>query len=307
MFVPGDLGRVISSDMSVKRRILFGGYRLARSVGFFRLRTKADGCANVICFHRVNDRVADSLTTPPAVFDELMRIVRAEYQPIAMSRLVSKLSGGDSLPPNAIAITFDDGYKDNRTIAAPILDKYDLPATFFLTSGYIDTDRVFPWDQDSPVKHAMMTWNDVRELVGMGFEIGGHTINHVDLGRAPLEEAEREIVGCKEKIEQEITREIEAFAFPFGRADAIRDDVLDIVRHAGFRSCCSAYGGKVTAESDLLRLERVPMYPTVTEMLMEIDNFMTYRQGRMKLKLTTWAISTALAIGHYHRLSEELW
>lgn len=273
--------------MSFRRNILFGGYRIVRRAGVFRLRSKALGCANVICFHRVNDRVSDSLTTPVAVFDELIRIIRAEYKPLPMNCLVGKLRAGDSLPANAVAITFDDGYKDNRTTAAPILAKYEVPATFFLTSGYIDTDRVFPWDQDSPVKHAMMTWSEVRELVSMGFDIGGHTVNHIDLGCSPIDDAEREIVGCKERIEREIAREIEAFAFPFGRADAIRDEVVDIVRRAGFHSCWSAYGGKVTAGSDRYRLERVPMYPTVTEMLMELDSFMTYYQGRMKFNLTT--------------------
>ncbi|MCG3110742.1 MAG: polysaccharide deacetylase family protein [Candidatus Manganitrophus sp. SB1] len=275
--------------MNIKRQVLFGGYRLAKTVGFLRLRNQALNYANILCFHRVNNNEPhpDPLTVRVDVFDRLMQIVRREYNPISLQTLIERVKKGEPFEPNTVAITFDDGYKDNFLNAAPILKKYALPATFFVTSGYIDTERVFPWDEESPVKHPLMTWDEVRELAWMGFEIGGHTVNHVDLGTASIETAREEVVGCKEKIEKEIGQRINAFAFPFGRADAIRDDVLDIVRAAGFDCCCSDYGGKVTTGSDRYNLERVSMYPTITEMLMELDNFMTYYKGAMKINFLT--------------------
>lgn len=275
--------------MSIKRQVLFGGYRLAKTVGFLRLRNQSLNYANILCFHRVNNDEPhpNPLTVRVDVFDQLMQIIRREYNPISLQTLIEKVKEGEPFEPNTVAITFDDGYKDNFVNAAPILKKYDLPATFFVTSGYIDTLRVFPWDEDLSVKHPMMTWNEVRALMQMGFEIGGHTVNHIDLGTAPIEEAREEVVGCKEKIEKEVGRRIAAFAFPFGGADAIRDEVLEIVRQAGFDCCCSDYGGKVTAGSDPFNLERVSMYPTITEILMELDNFITYYKGTMKINFLT--------------------
>lgn len=273
--------------MSITRQLLFGSYRLAKTVGFLRLRNQSLNYANILCFHRVNDYNSDSLTTRVDLFDELMGIIRSEYNPISLQTLLMKLKTGEFFAPNTVAITFDDGYKDNFLHAAPILKKYKLPATFFVTSGYINSERVFPWDEESPVKHSMMTWDEVRELVKMGFDIGGHTVNHIDLGKATIEEAKKEIIGCKEKIEKEIGRKVSEFAFPFGRANAIRDEVLDVVRKTGFDCCCSSYGGKVTAGSDPYKLERVSMYPTITEVLMELDNFMTYYKGTMKINFLT--------------------
>jgi peptidoglycan/xylan/chitin deacetylase (PgdA/CDA1 family) len=272
--------------MSIKRQLLFGGYWLAKKAGLLGLMNRGLDCANILTFHRVNDLDSEPLTIRIDVFERLMKVIRQEYNPISLQELLDRVRRKKSFEPNTVAITFDDGYKDNFTHAAPILKEYDLPATFFVTSGYIDTQRQFPWDKAVSVKYAMMTWDEVRELARMGFEIGGHTINHVNLGNAAIEAARDEILGCKEKIEKELGRRISAFAFPFGRASAIRPEVLEIVRSARFDCCCSVYGGKVTVESDLYDIQRVPTYPTVTEILMELDNFMTYYKGEMKVNFS---------------------
>jgi peptidoglycan/xylan/chitin deacetylase (PgdA/CDA1 family) len=130
-----------------------------------------------------------------------------------------------------------------------------------------------------------MTWDQVRELRAMKFEIGGHTINHVDLGIEPLVTARREIFGCKERIEMEMGEPIELFAFPFGGKERIRQAVIDIVREAGFICCLSAHGGKVTSRSSPYHLPRIPVYHTMIENRMELDNFLTYYDGRMSINL----------------------
>lgn len=272
--------------MGLRRQLLFTGYRFARATGVYHPRVRRRPVANVICLHRVNDDKGDDLTTPVSVFEQFLRSIKSDYNPISFRQLVESLHRREPIPANAVAITFDDGYRDNRTIAAPLLKQYDMPATFFVTSDYIGTDRVFPWDSEIGARYPMMSWDDVRDLANMGFDIGGHTMNHIDLGNAPLDVAEREIFGCKARIERELGREIHDFAYPFGRVDAIRDEVREIVRRCGFRSCVSACGGKVCATSDPFRLERVPGYQTLVEMQMELDGFMIYHRGRMSLHLT---------------------
>jgi peptidoglycan/xylan/chitin deacetylase (PgdA/CDA1 family) len=74
----------------------------------------------------------------PQDFDRQMAFLREHRNVVSMGELVSKLEGGETPPAGTVCITFDDGYLDNLTTAAPILDKYNLPATLFLPTSYID-------------------------------------------------------------------------------------------------------------------------------------------------------------------------
>lgn len=82
------------------------------------------------------------------VFVEHLRVLKKRRKVISLKRMIDGLIEGEALT-NAVAITFDDGYENNATVAAPVLADFRMPATFFLTSGFIGTDR--------------MIWTDVLE------------------------------------------------------------------------------------------------------------------------------------------------
>lgn len=267
--------------MGIRRSLLYSAYRICKSSGYISLRNRMAPSAKIVTFHRVNPYDNSFLSTSTEMFETLMQIVKKDYVPTALEALVQKVRRKDTIDPRTIAVTFDDGYKDNFMYAAPILKKHGIPATFFVTSGYINTDRIFPWDKDLPTQHPLMTWDEVRELHRLGFSIGAHTINHVDLGTTPLAVARIEVIESKEHIEQEIGGTVRTFAAPFGGRRNIRDEIVDVIREAGYDCCCTAYGGNVTSESDPYHLRRVSMYPSIEEMLMELDNFMTYLDGKM--------------------------
>jgi peptidoglycan/xylan/chitin deacetylase (PgdA/CDA1 family) len=272
--------------MNPKRALLALTYNALKTSGLFSRWGAAEPYATILMYHRVNDTDPSLLTTHPAVFEEILAILKAEYQVVPLSDLVSRLAMKLPIAPQTVVITFDDGYRDNLLFAAPLLQKYALPATFFVTSGYIGTKRIFPWDNLTGGHHfPVMDWDEVRELSRMGFAIGAHTVNHVDLGQAPLDEARREIFQCKLSIEEQIAKPIVSFAYPFGKMKSIRPEILPVIAEAGFSHCCSGYGGKVHNKSNVFNLCRVPIYPTALELCMEIDNFMTYFDGRMRIHL----------------------
>lgn len=94
---------------------------------------------SILIFHRVLP-APDPLFPGEICVEEFERIcswVKDWFQVLPLHEAVDRLYAGD-LPPRAAAITFDDGYADNRTIAAPVLSRHDLPATVFVASGFLD-------------------------------------------------------------------------------------------------------------------------------------------------------------------------
>ncbi len=144
--------------MSSKKRIAqilgFSGFPTAYSL----LRTYFKKYhIYILCYHRVTDK-KDDWSLPaisPYVFNKQMQYLKKWSQVLPLSQLVALLSkeSQELYKKRYAAITFDDGYKDNYQFAYPILKKYKLPATIFLTAGYIGKDELFWWDKVSYVLH----------------------------------------------------------------------------------------------------------------------------------------------------------
>lgn len=102
----------------------------------------------ILAYHRVASGGLDpnQLCVSREHFEKQMRLVRDETQPIPLRELAVRLRAGD-LRQASVVVTFDDGYADNWTNAAPILRDLGIPATFFVTSGMVDTGREFFADE----------------------------------------------------------------------------------------------------------------------------------------------------------------
>lgn len=123
--------------------------------GLGRLKSYGKWCVNtlrrpgmILLYHRVIDLQSDPqlLAVSPANFEQQMRFVRDRMTPMALDRF-TELASHESLPKDAVAITFDDGYHDNLEFAAPIMEKYDIPATVYVTSGQVGNPCEFWWDE----------------------------------------------------------------------------------------------------------------------------------------------------------------
>jgi peptidoglycan/xylan/chitin deacetylase (PgdA/CDA1 family) len=119
----------------------------ARLIRLLELATKyARGrpAFQVLTYHRVNDDGDPFFPAlPTRVFEQHMTYVSRAYRVLTVEDLVERMGRGDA-PRHAIAITFDDGYRDTLTHAAPILARLGLPATVFLATGFIGTGEI-PW------------------------------------------------------------------------------------------------------------------------------------------------------------------
>ncbi|MFQ5903588.1 MAG: polysaccharide deacetylase family protein [Candidatus Binatia bacterium] len=127
----------------IKSMLHFGG-----ALAFLRLAV-AQSRAVVLRYHSVADTrdrtdlyLDPVLTVPPHVFEQQIQFLSRRYTIVPLGDIVRRLRQGRKLDPRALAITFDDGYRDNYTRAFPILCHYKVPATFYLTSGCIDNKQI---------------------------------------------------------------------------------------------------------------------------------------------------------------------
>ena len=156
------------------------------------LRLRRRTRCTVLLYHRVNDTSRDKLTTSVNRFLEHLALLRSRYPVVTLQEAREALAAGNYLGPNVVVITFDDGYADNYECAAPVLEHFRLPATFFVTAGLIGTPRPFAHDGRFPHHFRTLTWDQVEGLAACGFSIGSHGMTHANLARCPLEEARRD-------------------------------------------------------------------------------------------------------------------
>jgi len=123
--------------------------RLARTPSLRRvvLALTKPGRFLVLCYHRVNDGGHPFFGgIPTELFRRQMEVLHEAFDVFFLDELVDRAARGD-VPDNAVAITFDDGYRDNYTHALPILEALGLPATIFLVSDALEENRLIWHDR----------------------------------------------------------------------------------------------------------------------------------------------------------------
>jgi len=99
----------------------------------------------ILCYHSISepgeDRIDPTILVSPANFEEQLAFLAASAHVISLGDYVDALRSGQTLPRNAVVLTFDDGYRDNWATALPLLKKFGLPATFLLATDYIGTGQ----------------------------------------------------------------------------------------------------------------------------------------------------------------------
>jgi peptidoglycan/xylan/chitin deacetylase (PgdA/CDA1 family) len=120
-----------------------------RTLTLSRIRRKLgrDGPV-VLLYHRIADPPTDPqlLSVVPERFTEHLELISDAYEPVSLADLVAAKREAEA-PARSVAITFDDGYADNLLVAKPLLERSGVPATVFVTSGYVGGRRLFWWDE----------------------------------------------------------------------------------------------------------------------------------------------------------------
>lgn len=228
----------------------------------------------VLMYHKVNDQWPNPTTVPTAVFDEQMTLLgELGYVPVALDAVRDHYVDGAPLPSRAVLITFDDGYRDNLENALPILRRHGYPAVVFVPIGFLENGSPLPHEESLRllgIRNETVGWDELAELEAGGIRIESHGISHRPLSELEPADAAREIALSKLRLEEQLGREVEAFAFVKGSLADYRPEHASLVQQAGYKLGFTSVSGANGAESDRFRLRRynVEPYPARTFELM---------------------------------------
>lgn len=213
-----------------------------RVSGLWRSRFYGSG-ARVVVYHDIPGQDREQFRQHLIYFSENFKV-------ISLDVLAKALRSGQSID-RCLSITFDDGFKDNIEVAAPLLEEFGLTACFFVATDSLgrngraeEEHRRFCSKLFSRrTCPGSMAWEDLAILVNKGFTIGSHTRSHCDLTSISLKKAIEEIAGSRSDIEKNLGIAPKHFAWPFGSFRHFNDDAARIARDAGYLTCFSAERG----------------------------------------------------------------
>ena len=115
-----------------------------------RLRSRLIPGAVILLYHRIAPKTKDTdpweLCVTPEHFAEHLEVLNTYTHPLSLQQL-AQAHQAQTLPSRAVAITFDDGYANNLEYGKPLLQQYNIPATVFVITGYLQDNREFWWDE----------------------------------------------------------------------------------------------------------------------------------------------------------------
>jgi peptidoglycan/xylan/chitin deacetylase (PgdA/CDA1 family) len=203
-----------------------------------RLAPNGERTLRVLMYHKINDIPENPTTVPVARFDEqLSQLAELGYRVVDLGAVLDHYTLGSPLPPKAILITFDDGYRDIVENALPVLDKHGYPAVMFVPVAYMEDEMPLPHEtrlRERGTRNPTIDWGLVRELDAAGVRIESHGIAHRPLAEVSLDESVREIAVSKLKLEEKLGRPVRAYAYVKGSEAHFHPVHESILKQAGY-------------------------------------------------------------------------
>ena len=208
--------------------------------------------ATVLCYHIVESPQDERMEVSRETFRQhLQYLEMTGYNVIPLAHLYEYVSGKrESIPPNAVVITIDDGWTSAYTEAFPELKKRNFPFTLFIYPNIIGKTSI------------ALSWDQIREMAEAGADIQSHSFSHPFLTKRrhpSLDEAkyaawlQRELAESKRVIEKNVGTKVRFLAYPYGDYDT---RVASTAAKAGYDAALTCDFGRVKPGSNPLRMKR---------------------------------------------------
>jgi len=220
----------------------------------------------ILTYHSIGYRRYEMNVTPKA-FARQIEWLSENVPVISLKDAAAGVAG--------VALTFDDGYRDNLTNALPILEQNNCPATIFVVSGHLGA--TLPFDTE-PESGQLLSVDELKLVAARGFQIGAHTRTHPRLATLSEVQQDEEIRGCRFDLEQILGQPVDVLAYPFGSALDYNATSMKLAREAGYALACANQYGPLGAGNDQFALRRIWIDSTDT-----LPSFQDKVSGRLDL------------------------
>ncbi|MCX7661588.1 MAG: polysaccharide deacetylase family protein [Candidatus Omnitrophica bacterium] len=217
---------------------------LILSLGLFLLKVYTYSYIPVLMYHSVCSTPKENsrLETDLESFKKQMEFLKRNYDIVRLEEIPLLIEKKKVLK-NPIAITFDDGYKDNYLLVFPIIKKHNIPITIFLVINKIGGSK-------------QLNWQEIEEMQNSGLvSFGSHTFTHPDLTSIEdIETLRKEIFGSKAVLEEKLNTKVEFFSYPKG---IFNSKIKNLVKQAGYKFAVAASKTHGNDPSDFLAYKRI--------------------------------------------------
>ena len=220
----------------------------------------------VLMYHRVglarNAWEARYAISPGKFEAHMLTLARNGLHAVSVESLSDWLDGGAPLATGAFVLTFDDGFRDVRLHALPVLERMRWPFTVFLVSSLVGKEDF--WTRASNPDgstYPLLNTGEILDMQRRGVSCQSHSSSHPSLPSLDDDQLASELVESRAALQRVLGRPVDYFAYPFGHLD---ERVVAATRSAGYRAAFSTQPGFNRRDVDRFRIRRIDVYGTDT-------------------------------------------
>ena len=214
----------------------------------------------ILMYHSIHP--SHPLAVRPTAFTEQIAYLVENYRVVSLPAYIEAVGNG-SLLPGMAAVTFDDGYRDNYEYAFPVLQKYNCPATIFITSGFIEAKNPLKFGQQAYLYPDLLplSWKELRAMEPLVM-IGAHTHSHIQITGVTEAVLERELLANVASLKENLGVIPRIFAYPWGQPGDYLGSGCDLIKKFFQGAVTTVFGaGNHRVGGDRYQLRRVAIGP----------------------------------------------
>ncbi|MBD3290124.1 polysaccharide deacetylase family protein [candidate division KSB1 bacterium] len=252
----------------------------------------------ILAYHKIDTALEWGINTvSPRAFEKQIRFLHERgFQSVKIEDIIF----GDVQAAKPVVITFDDAYRSVYEHAFPVLARYGFTATVFVVSEYIG--KCNSWDVNLGGRTCMhLDFQQLRELIAAGWEIGSHTATHADLIGLSPEKQLTELRSSKIDLENRLSAPVRIISYPYNRYNSV---VIGQAIAAGYDGgCCLAPDNSIAPHLKIYAIPRMGVY-AIDSLLwfkLKLEHPLCTRLDNIRQKAISFFANGSV---YYHRMKK---